>query len=245
VTNWTLPCKYPAPWISDDEYAADYDYANARCLYPFNPKLDLSRSTPVALRNGYDRQVLFVHGDLLIVRDNVESMCPTIWRMHSFQPKGTTVEGSRATLASPQGVTGELAVLYPASGVKLRAVDRDILNKKYSDDDGRPLPFEKLPKFKSSRELRWDMPPNTSATWVFGVHDKGGKAPRAELLDPQGRVSRVKLADGREIIALLNIEPFHYAGEGIEFQGTVGLVVRRADGTIETHPIRSRIRRTK
>ncbi|MGB2820652.1 MAG: hypothetical protein WBF17_06695, partial [Phycisphaerae bacterium] len=237
VTNWTLPCKYPAPWISDDEYAADYDYANARCMYPFNPKLDLSRSTPVALRNGYDRQVLFVHPDLLVVRDNVETMCPTIWRMHSFQPKGTTINGNRATLASPQKVIGELAILYP-SGVKLRRIDRDILNDKYSDANGNPLPFEQLPKFKSSVELRWDMPPNTSATWVFAVHDADEQPPQAELLDTEGRVMRVKLPDGREIIALLNIEPFKYTGQGIDFEGTVGLVIRKA-GKTAVHPIRA------
>ena len=63
MTNWTLPCKYAAPWISDEQYADGYDYANARCMYPFNPRLDLSRSTAAALRNGYDRQVLFVHPD--------------------------------------------------------------------------------------------------------------------------------------------------------------------------------------
>ncbi len=248
VTNWTLPCKYPAPWISDDACAADYDYANARCMYPFNPKLDLSRSTPVALRSGYDRQVLFVHpagpeaadrrADLLIVRDNVETMCPTIWRMHSFQPQGTTVRGSRATLASPQKVIGELAILYPRDGVKLRRVDRDILNAKYFDADGRPLPFEQLPKFKSSVELRWDMPPNTSATWLFAVHGADEHPPQAELLDKEGRVTRINLPDGREITALLNIEPFKYSAPGIDFQGTVGLVIRKAAKTT-AHPIRA------
>jgi len=238
VTNWTLPCKYAAPWISDDEYAADYDYANARCLYPFNPKLDLSRSTPVALRNGYDRQVLFVHPDLLIVRDNVETTCPTIWRMHSFQPGGTKVAGNRATLASPQGPVGELAVLSPAEGVTLRLNDRDILNDKYRDADGKPLPHDRLPQFNGSVELRWDMPPNTSATWVFGVHDKAEPAPKAELLDPAGRVTRVRLAGGTEVIALLNIEPFAYRGEGIDFEGTVGLVVREG-GRTTRHAIRA------
>ena len=242
VTNWTLPCKYAAPWISDDEYAPDkgYDYANARCLYPFNPKLDLSRSTPVALRNGYDRQVLFVHPDLLIVRDNVETVCPTIWRMHSFQPKGTTAKGSRATLASPQSITGVLAILYPPQGVKLRTVDRDILNRKYFDADGKPLPFERLPKFKSSVELRWDMPANTPATWTFGVHGADKPAPQVELLDKLGRVTRVRLADGREIIALMDIEPFQYSGGGIDFDGTVGLVVRER-GKATVHPIRARL----
>ena len=43
------------------------------------PRLDLSTSTPTALLNGYDRQVLKVE-DLLVVRDTVESNCPAIWR---------------------------------------------------------------------------------------------------------------------------------------------------------------------
>jgi hypothetical protein len=243
VNNWTLPCKYPAPWISDDEYnaAAGYDYANARCLYPFNPKLDVSTSTPVARRNGYDRQVLFIHPDVLVVRDNVETVCPTIWRMHSYQPQSTTVSGGRATLASPQGVVGELAMVYP-DGVNLRAIDRDMLNEKYFDDEGRPLPFEKLPRFRGSVELRWDMPANASATWVFAVRDKGAKPPSVERLDEHGRVTRMALGGGRHAVVLMNIEPFEYRAGGIEFRGTVGLVIREADGTMKAHPIRSTLR---
>ncbi len=241
VNNWTLPCKFPAPWISDDEYdpEAGYDYANARCLYPYNPPLDLSTSSPAALRNGYDRQVLFVHPDVLVVRDNVETVCPTIWRLHSYQPEKTTAEGGRATLGSPQGVTGHLAILHPAEGVKLRLNDRDILNDKYHDADGNPLPFDQLPKFKRSVELRWDMPPNTSATWVFAVQGEGEKVPKVERLDEAGRVTRVRLGDGTEIVTLVNIEPFAWSGEGIEFEGTVGLVVRK-DGKTAAHPIRAK-----
>ena len=82
-------------------------------MYPYNPDLNLSRSSPSVLRNGYDRQVLFVHPDLLIVRDNVETTVPTIWRIHSYQVDGTSVNGPRVSMKSPQGVTAELAVLYP------------------------------------------------------------------------------------------------------------------------------------
>jgi hypothetical protein len=263
VTNWTLPCKFAAPWISDDEYTADFDYANARCLMPFNPRLDLSASTPVALRNGYDRQVLLVHPDLLVVRDNVETVCPTVWRMHSFQVDGTAVRKGGATLESPQGVIGELTFVYPP-GVTLAVIDHDDLNV-YKDKDGQPLAGPR-PKFGSaageghparqvavlgpgkgkksefdtrSVVLRWDMPRNTSATWVFGVHEKAEAAPAVEPLDREGRVTRVRLADGREVAILMNIEPFQFSGGGIEFDGTVGLVVRAA-GKVTTHPIRAR-----
>ena len=245
VNNWTLPCKYPAPWIADDEYADAFDYALARCIYPYNPPLDLRRSSPVALRNGYDRQTLFVHPDVLIVRDTVETTCPAIWRLHSYQPKGTSVRGHRATLASPQEVVGQLAILHPASGVKLRLIDRDILNAKYFGDDGKPLPHDKLPTFGSSVELRWDMPPSTNATWVFAVHGKAEKPPVCESLDPQGRVTRVRLADGTDIIALLDVEPFRWSGYGIEFEGTVGLRLKDGDGRIRVHAVRSAMRATK
>ena len=265
INNWTLPCKYPAPWIDDEEYGGTYDYVNARCLYPYNPPPDLGRSSPVALRNGYDRQVLFVHPDLLIVRDNLETNCKAIWRLHSFQPAGTTVKGNTATLASAAGVVGDLAIVYPkgpwksdvlaetASGRSylalreharrpgaevLRVIDRDILNTKYSDAGGKPAPFEELPRFGGSVELRWDMPDNTSATWIFGVRDAAQAAPQWELLDDEGRVVRVKLPGGLDVIALLNIEPFTYTGCGIEFEGTVGLVVRRKDKTV-AHGIRA------
>ncbi len=241
INNWTLPCKYPAPFVSDEEYNPEtgYDYVDARCLYPYNPKLDLSTSTPVGLRNGYDRQVLFVHPDALIVRDNVETSCPAIWRLHSYQPEGTAADGPAATLASPQGVTAHLAILHPASGVKLRTIDRDILNDKYHDDAGHPLPYEELPRFKRSVELRWDMPPETSTTWVVALQPRGiAKAPVSEALDPEGRVTRVRLGDGTEIVALMSIEPFAWTGEGIDFEGAVGLVVRK-DGKTTAHPIRA------
>ena len=225
INNWTLPCKYPSPWISDEQYTNSFDYVNARCLYPYNPKLDLTQSTPVALRNGYDRQVLFVHPDLLIVRDNVETTCPTIWRLHSYQPAGTTAAGNRATLKSPQNVTGQLAMLYPA-GVTFELIDQH--------DLADPSPG----KFGSSVLLKWAMPFNTSATWVFGAHAEGEAAPVMELLDKEGRVTKVKLADGREVIALLNGEPFEFKGAGIEFAGTVGLVIRE-NGHATPHPVRA------
>jgi len=253
VTNWTLPCKFPAPWISDDEYAEGFDYANARCMFPHNPRLDLSRSTPVATRNGYDRQVMFVHPDLLIVRDNVETVCPTIWRMHSYQVDGTRASQNRATLASPQKVIGQLAILYP-DGARLQATDKDDLNEK-----SRGQRFGRAAREVIRRRgrrgiraaydtrsvvLKWDMPRNTSATWAFGVHDEGERPPVFERLDNEGRVTRAKLADGREIIVLLNIEPFQYAGEGIEFDGTVGLVIRQ-NGKTTTHAVRARSLKAK
>lgn len=245
INNWTLPCKYPAPWISDDEYGKDFDYANARCLYPYNPRLDLSASTPVALRNGYDRQVLFVHPDLLIVRDNVETMCKTVWRMHSYQPEGTSVNGPNATLASPQKVLGELSVLYPTRDVSFKLIDRDDLNDhKYKGPDGKPTPYEQRPKFGSSVVLRWDMPPSTSVTWTFGVHDAAESKPRARLLDNEGRVTEVKLADGTRVVAFLNIHPFTFSNDAFEFEGTVGLVIQRK-GRTETHAIRAKTLKVK
>jgi hypothetical protein len=227
INNWTLPCKYPAPWISDEHYTNGFDYVNARCLYPYNPKLDTTHSTPVALRNGYDRQVLFVHPDLLIVRDNVETTCPTIWRLHSYQPGGTTTDGHRATLKSAQGVTGQLAMLYPA-GAKFDLIDHDDLNT--GKDAGG--------KFGSSVLLKWDMPLNTSATWTFGTHADGETAPVGESLDKEGRVTKVRLADGREVTAFLNSEPFEFSGDGVEFAGTVGLVIREK-GKATLHPLRA------
>jgi hypothetical protein len=229
INNWTLPCKYPAPYISDEHYTNGFDYVNARCLYPYNPKLDRETSTPVALRQGYDRQVLFVHPDLMIVRDNVETTCPTIWRLHSYQPSGTTVAGNRATLKSPHGVTGQLAMLYPA-GVTFEVIDHDDLNT-YK-------PGETPGKFGSSVLLKWAMPLNTSATWVFGAHGDNETAPDAESLDPDGRVTRVKLADGRDVIVFLNSEPFEFEGHGLTFAGTVGWVVRDG-GKATGYPVRA------
>lgn len=227
INNWTLPCKYPAPWISDEQYDQEFDYVNARCLYPYNPDLDLSRSTPVALRNGYDRQVLFVHPDLMIVRDNIETTCPTIWRLHSYQPSGTTVTGSRATLVSPHNVTGQLAILHPASAT-LTAVDHDDLNP---PDKGRG-------KFAASIALKWDMPANTSATWSFAAHHPSEPSPRIESIDDQGRVTKITLGNGQEIIAFLNRDRFQWKNADIEFDGTVGLVIRPFGKPTRAHPIR-------
>jgi hypothetical protein len=236
INNWPLPCKYPAPWIADEDYAPDFSYALARCLYPYNPDLDLAKSSPAALRNGYDRQVLLVHPDLLIVRDNVETTCPTIWRMHSYQPDGTTVGEGRATLASPQGVTGTLAMLYP-DGVRFTTTavhdlpisDGRVINEPFGHkaEAGARMPYD-----TRSLVLRWDMPASTSATWVFSVHERGEDPPSAARLDADGKVVQVALADGREVIALMNIEPFAWRGRGIEFEGTVGLVVRAGTKTV-------------
>lgn len=242
VTNWTLPAKYPAPWISDDEYKpGQYDYANARCMFPFNPKLDLTRSTPAVTRNGYDRQVLLVHPDLMIVRDNVETMCPTTWRMHSYQVDGTKVEGNRVTMASPHKVTGELNMVYPAGVTFTTTAVKDELD---GDTNGVGTPFGEGGKGKSNYDmrsmvLRWDMPMNTSATWTFSARDEGEAAVASEMLDKEGKVTRVKLADGREVITLMAIEPFTYTGNGITFEGTVGLVVRE-NGKTTVHPIRAK-----
>jgi hypothetical protein len=243
VTNWTLPCKYPAPWIAEDRYERDFDYACARCMYPHNPRLDLEDSSPVALRNGYDRQVMFVKPDLVVVRDNVETTCPTVWRLHSYQPDGTKVSGSRATLTSAHDVTGELEILYPA-GVQLSSHDRT--------EDGQPFGVGKggtgkrgAGKYDTrSVMLKWEMPRNTSATWVFGVHGASEKAPSCELLDKEGRVVRARLADGREVVVLMNVEPFRFSGEGVEFDGAVGLVIRQG-GKTTVHPVRAAVLTSK
>jgi hypothetical protein len=79
---------------------------------------------------------------------------------------------------------------------------------------------------------------NTSATWTFGAPAEGEAAPIAELLDKAGRVTKVTLADGREVIAFLNGEPFEFSGDGVEFTGTVGLVIRET-GKTNFHPIRA------
>ncbi len=233
ITNWTLPCKYAAPYIADEQYAHGYDYALARCLYPFNPRLDLSKSTPVALTNGYDRQVLFVHPDVLIVRDNVRTACDTVWRLHSYQKETTKVRGNTATLVSKHGVTGELTLAYP-DGVKLTAWGSYPKVNPWSGqphgDSGKPF---------NSLMLEWDMPPATDVTWVFGVHGERQEAPKVQRLDEKGRVTRVVLADGTEILALLADEPFTYTSDRVTFEGTVGLVIRR-DGKVKVHPIRAR-----
>lgn len=232
VNNWPLPCKYPGPWISDDQYQPGvFDYANARCMFPYNPDLDLKESTPVATRNGYDRQVLFVHPDLLLVRDNVESVCPTVWRLHSYQPQATKVEGAAATLTGPQDITGKLQIIHPAQGVKFSVVEaKDLLD---GDTSGVGTPF------KGSVCLRWDMPRNTSATWTFSASGAGEKPAQVEALDKEGRATRIILADGREIIALLNIEPFTFSGHGVTFDGTVGLVIKQS-GKATAYPVRAK-----
>ncbi len=224
ITNWTLPCKYAAPYIADETYADGYDYALARCQFPFNPKLELAKDAPSALWNGYDRQVLFVHPDVLIVRDNVQAVCETVWRLHSFQKDSTRVKGNTATLKSSHGVTGELAIVYPR-GVKL-----DTLGEfpKVSPWGGQPHKDSGKPF--STLMLEWEMPTNTSATWAFAVHGKGEKAPKTEKLDENGYVTKVTLHDGSSIVALLNIDPFEYTVAGRTFKGTAGLVRTDAKG---------------
>jgi len=74
--------------------------------------------------------------------------------------------------------------------------------------------------------LRWDMPADTSATWTFGVHEAAEKPPVSRRLDEAGRVTQVTLGDGTRVVALMSAEPFRFSGEGIDFAGTVGLVIR-------------------
>ncbi len=246
VNNWPLPCKYPAGWISDDEYAEGYDYANARNLFPYNPELDLSRSSPVALTNGYDRQVLLVHPDVLIVRDNVETTCETVWRMHSYQPDGLEAREGGATMTSPEGVVGELVMAYP-DDISFDLFDRDNKNDHvHEDDEGNPLPYEQRPRFgreepvdTRSVAMRWRMPTHTSATWVFSVRDADEAVADIERLDDDGRILRITLADGTRILSLLNRDRFTFEGEGIVFEGTVGLVIHRPGVEPELHPIRA------
>ncbi|MFP4107070.1 MAG: hypothetical protein ACLFVU_13430, partial [Phycisphaerae bacterium] len=223
VTNWTLPCKYAAPWISDEEYAGTFDYANARCMFPFNPRLDLSESTPVALRNGYDRQTLFIHPDIVVVRDNVETMCPTTWRMHSYQPDRTRVDGNTAILASEHGVTGKLTMLHPKD-TKLSLVKQHPEGKDFGSKKNRKTGAD-----TRSEMLKWDMPDNTSATWVFSVSGEKETPARIRRLDADGKVTEISTGD-RKYIVLMNIHPFTYAGEWGSFTGTVGLVEIDRDG---------------
>jgi hypothetical protein len=81
--------------------------------------------------------------------------------------------------------------------------------------------------------LRWDMPPNTSATWVFSVHDKDAKPVRVERLDGAGRVTRLTTDEGQVITVLMANAPFSWNGAGIAFEGSVGLVMGKT-----AHPIR-------
>lgn len=243
VNNWTLPCKYPAPWIEDDAYTASYDYALARCDFPYNPRLDLRSSTPEALANRYDRQVLFVHPDVLVVRDNVETMCETVWRMHSYQVDGTQLLAGGASLSSPQGVTAEVRFAYP-DGVKLVRVDRDDLNGTNqpfgraageADERGRKADYD-----TRSCVLRWDMPPNTSATWTVTLREGAEPAATTRRLDESGRVTLLGLGNGREVVVLMSNEVFSYRGEGLVFEGKVGFAERTgANGAWVLTPVRA------
>lgn len=244
VKNGPFPCKYPAPWIHDDAYGkgADtgIDYVCARCEYPFNPDLDLSASGPEARRIGYDRQVLLIHGGLLVVRDNIESTVPTIWRMHSYQPDGTVVNGASAVLTSKHGVRANLRILSPATGVALTTTAVDDLN---INKEGKKLlvPFGSVGKDgwdTRSMVLRWDMPINTPATWTMTVQGQEAAVTTSVSLEPGGRVVKSQLDDGSEVITLMNGQPFTWTGEGIDFAGTVGVVVRH-QGRTTTHALRA------
>jgi hypothetical protein len=238
ILNWPLPCKYPAPWIADEDYEKDFDYCMARCLYPFNPKLEIKESSPVAFRNGFDRQVLLVHPDILVVRDNIETTVPTIWRMHSFQFAGTTVEPGGALLAATNGVHGRLRMVYPDNVRFTTTAVHDLpiedgRGKIPNEPFGSP-PGGKKPYDTRTLVLRWDMPRNTSATWVFSVHEKDAKPVKVERLDDAGRVTRLTTDEGMVIVAFMNTEPFAWKGEGMEFEGSVGLIADK-----KTYPIRA------
>ncbi len=247
VNNWPLPCKYPAPWIADESYSDGADWCVARCRYPYNPPLDLSRSTPPALTNGYDRCVLFIHPDILVVRDEVDSPCPTIWRLHSLQAAGTTVDGAKASLVSPHGLTGDLAIVHPP-GAAMSVVsrhDKPVAGGKIPDEPfGRAVggldEKGKNPSLYDTRSLclKWEMPLGSSATWVFTVRGSDLVPMTAERLDDQGRVVRIKHGDGREVVACLSAAPFTWRGAGVDFAGHAGAVVRQR-GTSTVLGVRS------
>ncbi|MCC5828590.1 MAG: hypothetical protein JJU36_04005 [Phycisphaeraceae bacterium] len=235
INNWPLPCKYPAAWISDEDYRREYgyDYVNARNMFPYNPRLDLAQSTPVALHQGYDRQVLFIHPDIMIVRDNVQTTCPTVWRFHSYQMERTDIRGGAATLRSTHGVTGQLQMVYP-DGIEFKTLDRF---PEIHPDTGQTSQWAGQPF--TTLQMEWPMPMSSDATWVFGVHGDRQAQPRIQRLDEKGRVVRITLADGTIITSLMNIEPFTFAGHGIRFEGKVGIVIERPGEPVRMHPIRA------
>lgn len=228
INNWTLPCMFPAPWIADSQYAEGVDYALARSLYPYNPKTDLSRSSPVALTNGCDRQVLLVHPETLIVRDNIEANVPVIWRAHGLQKKGTTVSGNRATMRSPQGPVAELAVVHPAA-TELTVVDTVPAGTGGSAEEGKPF---------STSLLRFDVPPAADVTWVVDVRGEADQSGTVEPLDQAGRVTRIRRSDGSQVIAFLNSSEFTATVAGRTFTGTVGVLLVGPDGSLSERAIR-------
>ena len=248
VNNWTLPAKYPAPWISDDHYHPAVDYANARCLFPYNPALDLARSSPLVRRNGYDRQVLFLRPDVFVVRDNLETACQTIWRFHSTQIDDLRWADNRADMTSGAlGVHGHLHLAWPTP-VSFQHIDRDDLNQ---NSLGQPFGHAKGAEMGGRRNriaqhdtrtalLRWDMPLNNSATWVFGVRADDEPDLTVTVLDDQGRVLRIALPDGRHATTFLNIEDFTWSDDQHHFDGTVGVIYHHPDGRHEPHLIRGR-----
>ncbi len=118
-------------------------------------------------------------------------------------------------------------------------MERDLLNDGYTDAAGEPLPPDRRPRFNGSVELKWAMPRNTSATWVFTLRDAGDAPATVEALEPEGRVLRIHEADGRELLVMLDDRPFSWEGAGLRFAGSVGLAVRE-DGAWTLHPIRAR-----
>ncbi len=243
VNNWTLPAKYPAPWISDDEYSELIDYANARCMFPYNPALDLSTSTPPAARNGYDRQVLFIKPDVFVVRDNLETVCETVWRFHTAQPDNMQREKAAADFSSTEGVHGRLQLLWPPDVEFVHIAEDDLnrqsLGSRFGNRKGDDIGRGRTAGFDTVTELfRWDMPRNQSATWIFGVRKDGEPPLNAETIDQHGKVTRLTLPDGSSVIIFLNITPFEYTGNGIKFNGTVGVVSTTPDGAITKHLVR-------
>lgn len=258
INNWPLPCKYPGAFIADDAYADDVDYAVARCPFPYNPPLDLTASGPVAGENQLDRQILWLKPDLLVVRDNVRALVPTVWRLHSYHVDGTTLAGVGATIVSPHGVAGDLRIVHPAGAVLTR-IDGDDLNlvdgaptheafgfakgQPRKDKGGKPEVRKDgtpvvAPHDTRSCVLRWEMPTNRSATWCFAVRGADQQAVAAEALDDQGRVLRLRHASGLEAIVFLDRVPFTWSGEGLRFAGTAGAAWRTNGGAWTRRAIR-------
>jgi len=235
INNWTLPCKYPAPWIADSVYGDGYDYAVARCLYPYNPTLALGEDAPITLSNGYDRRVLFLHPDLLIVRDDIASNCPAIWRLHSYHKQGTEVQGAGAEIAADGGLAADLAIVHP-DGLELGS--RDAFPE-IPPSTGEPSKYAGQPF--SSRELHCRLPDGASATWVFAVRDAGAETATSRSLDPEGRVTEVVLGDGTVVLAFLDDEPFTWEGDAWRFAGQAGFVILPQNGEPRTELLRGEV----
>lgn len=216
ISNWPLPCLYPVPWVADTDYGDGHDYAIARSLYPFNPKIDLaSGSTPTALVNGYDRQVLFIHPETLVIRDSIESSVPVRWRMHSYLPHGTSVDGANAKLVSDQGHRADVVIAYP-DGISLTM----------QDTHGGVA----AGSHTASMELVTPVPASSDMTWVVDVRNADAVDLEPEVLDEVGRVLRFARPDGRTLTTFLANAPFSWSGDGVTFSGTVGYIIDGPDG---------------